>query len=66
MRFEKKLGKIAKSKVGGRMPERSEAISGDESKGLTPVSTAQQTKPKSSPSQKIARAKPAKTPARKA
>lgn len=48
---------VAKSKVAGRMPERSEAISGDESKGLTPVTAPQETNQKSSKLGKIAKAK---------
>jgi len=39
-RIDPKKGKFADNKVAGRMPERSEAISGDETDGLTPISVA--------------------------
>ena len=48
---------VAKTKVVGRMPERSEAISGNESKGRTPVAAAQETNQKFSKLRKIAKAK---------
>jgi hypothetical protein len=58
-----KLGKIAKSRVAGRMPARSEAMAGDESEGLTPVATAQEAKPgKIAKVEKIAKAKDSKSP----
>jgi hypothetical protein len=38
-----KKPKAAKSKVAGRMPERSEAVSGNEADGLTLVSAARPT-----------------------
>jgi hypothetical protein len=39
-RIKPKIGKLAERNVVGRMPERSEAISGDEADGLTPISAA--------------------------
>ena len=48
----------AKSRPVGRMPERSEAISGDEKKGLTVVSAAQSEEAKSAKLEKIVEAEP--------
>jgi hypothetical protein len=39
-----------KGKAPVRLPQRSEAVSGDESKGLTPIAAAQPTKSKGKPS----------------
>jgi hypothetical protein len=39
--LEKNLGKIAKSRPPERLPERSEAVSGKESEGITPIAAAQ-------------------------
>jgi hypothetical protein len=41
-----------------RLPQRSTAISGNESKGLTPIAAVQKKKPKTPELDKIARAKP--------
>lgn len=48
---------VRDTKPVGRMPERSEAISGDESKGLEPISAAQSEEVNSAKLGKITKAK---------
>ena len=52
-----KLGEIGKNKPPVRLPQRSEAVSGDESAGLTPIAAAQKKKPESAKMGKSAKAR---------